>query len=143
MKNNSGIRPCGNRVLVKADDLEETTEAGIVIPQSVKDRHQVSACYGYVIAMGPDCYEHATEKIYHVHDGGREELVERRSKGYSRAFAKPGDRIAFAIYAGLTQTGTDGVEYKIINDEDITALVDEGVTQTSIEGRKGFKAEGL
>ena len=143
MKNESGIYPCGNRVLVRADELKDTTAGGIYLPDEVKNRHQVSACYGYVVAMGPDGYEHVTEKVFHVHDGGREEMVERRAKGYSRAFAKPGDRIAFALYAGLTQTGKDGIEYKIINDEDITCLVDEGVTQTSIEGRKSFKAEGL
>ena len=70
-------------------------------------------------------------------------LTEKHTKGYSQAFAKAGDRIAFAIYAGLTQTGKDGVDYKIINDEDITCLVDEGVTQTSIEGRKGFAPSGV
>jgi len=136
--NESGIYPCGNRALVKADDLEETTEQGIIIPQKVLDRHQVSACYGYVVALGPDCFKHTTENVYRDNAP-----TERRVRGYSEPFAKVGDRIAFAIYAGLTQTGKDGVEYKIINDEDITCLVDEGVTQTSIEGRKGFKAEGM
>ena len=138
MKNKSGIYPCGNRVLVKADELKETTAGGIYLPDEVKDRHQVAACYGYVVALGADAFKHTVEMIT------RENLsTEKRVKGYSTAWAKVGDRIAFALYSGLTQTGKDGVEYKIINDEDITCLVDEAVTQTAIEGRKGFKAKGL
>ncbi len=138
MKNKSGIYPCGNRVLVRPDDVDEMTDGGIYIPPSVTDRHQVSACYGVVIALGPDSFKHSTEDVF---KDGR--LIESRIKGYSGDFAEVGDRIAFAIYAGLLQTGKDGVEYKIINDEDITCKVDEGVTQTSIESRKGIKAQGL
>ena len=144
--NESGIYPCGNRVLVKADELKETTAGGIYLPDEVKDRHQVAACYGYVVALGADAFKHTTEDVYRCSGDYRADSgpkIERRTKGYSEPFAKVGDRIAFALYSGLTQTGKDGVEYKIINDEDITCLVDEGVTQTSIEARKGFKAEGL
>lgn len=142
MKNKSGIYPCGNRVLVKPDAIEETTDGGIYIPPSVTDRHQVSVCYGVVIETGPDAFRHSTEEVW-TEGNGVVSIIERRIKGYEKPFAKAGDRIAFAIYAGLLQTGKDGVEYKIINDEDITCKVDAGVTQTSIEGRIGFKAEGL
>jgi len=140
MKNKSGIYPSGNRVLVKPDDIEEVTDGGIFIPQSVTDRHQLSACYGVVIEVGPDAFRHSTEWTY-VEADDQADIT--KVKGYSAPFAKAGDRIAFAIYAGLIQTGKDGVEYKIINDEDITCKVDEGVTQTSIEGRKGFAPSGV
>lgn len=139
MKNESGIYPCGNRVLVRPDDVEEITDGGIYIPPSVTDRHQISACYGVVIALGVDAFHHSTEIVYDQEN----RQFEKRVKAYSQDFAAVGDRIAFAIYAGLLQTGKDGVEYKVINDEDITCKVDEGVTQTSIEGRKGIKAQGL
>jgi co-chaperonin GroES (HSP10) len=66
---------------------------------------------------------------------------ETRTRGYREPFAEPGDRIAFAIYAGLESTGEDGEKYKVINDTDITAKVSEHVTQTSIEARKPFSAD--
>ncbi len=68
-------------------------------------------------------------------------LKELRIRGYTEPFAAPGDRIAFAIYAGLESTGEDGEKYKVINDTDITAKVSERVTQTSIEARKPFSAD--
>jgi len=133
--NKSGIEPCGNRVLIKPDEIEEVTEGGIVIPSTVKDRHQMSACYGVVVALGPDCFCHTTETTERLIDGGWKE-VERKRTGYGSQWAKPGDRIAFAIYSGLTLTGEDGIEYKLMNDEDITGRVTKSVVQTSIEPRK-------
>ena len=132
MKNKSGIVPCGNHILIKPDALEEKTEGGIVIPAQVLERHEASACYGYVIAVGPDAFIHMIE---------RSSTGETLTKGYAEPFAEPGDRIAFAIYAGLESTGEDGEKYKVINDTDITAKVSERVTQTSIEARKPFSVD--
>ena len=133
--NRSGIIPSGNRVLVKPDEVEDVTPGGIVIPQQVRDKHQMSANYGHVVALGPDCFQHTTATTERLIDGNWK-AVERTVTGYSDTFADVGDRIAFAMYAGLLLTGEDGVEYKLINDEDITARVAEGVTQTTIEPRK-------
>ena len=135
MKNKSGIEPCGNHILIKPDALEEKTEGGILIPEQVLQRHEASACYGYVIAVGPDAFTHVVERNINP---TTQELKELRIRGYTQPFAEPGDRIAFAIYAGLESTGEDGEKYKVINDTDITAKVSERVTQTSIEARKPF-----
>jgi co-chaperonin GroES (HSP10) len=139
MKNKSGINPVGNKILIKPDSLEETTEGGIVIPGQVKDRHDLSACYGYVIAVGPDCFTHTVTDIDRYIDG-RWRPFEQRTVRYSKSWCKPGDRIAFAPYSSAIQTGADGEEYWIINDEDVTALVAEDVTQTTIEARKPYSA---
>ena len=138
MKNDSGITPVGDRVLVKADAVEEVTEGGIVIPQQAKDRHQVSACYGYIVAVGPDCWKHTIERTYKIHENGDRQLVEEKIKGFDQPFAKVGDRVAWALYAGVNNTGEDGQEYTILNDVDITCRVSEKVTQTSIQGRKAI-----
>ena len=140
MENKSGIVPCGNHILIKPDAIEEFTDGGIFIPEQVLQRHEASACYGYVIAVGPDAFTHLTVRKYRVHDNGRGELYEEDVRGYAGSFAAPGDRIAFAIYAGLESTGEDGEKYKVINDTDITAKVSEHVTQTSIEARKPYSA---
>ena len=134
MKNKSGIEPCGSKVLVKPDSLEEMTKGGIILPPNVKTRHEMAACYGYVIAVGPDAFTHVVERTMNT-DGSLKELSVR---GYAEPFAKPGDRIAFAPHSGAVNTGEDGEEYWLIHDEDITAKVSEKVTQTSIEARKPF-----
>ena len=52
MKNNSGVHPRGCRVLVQTDTVEEVTEGGIVIPETVQDRHGLAGCTGVVIDRG-------------------------------------------------------------------------------------------
>lgn len=138
-KNDSGIIPKGDRVLVKADSLDEVTEGGIVIPQSAKDRHEIAACYGYVVDMGPDCWKHTIERTYSIGEDGRRRLVEEKIKGFDEPFAEIGDRVAWAPYSGVKNTGADGEEYTILNDVDITCVVSEHVTQTSLEGRKPIR----
>jgi len=140
MENKSGIVPCGSKVLVKPDSLEEMTSGGIILPPDVKTRHEMAACYGYVIAVGPDAFQHLTVRKYRVHDNKRGELYEEDVRGYKEPFAKPGDRIAFAPHSGAVNTGEDGEEYWIIHDEDVTAKVSKKVTQTSLEARKPYSA---
>jgi len=137
MKNKSGIEPCGSKVLVKPDSLEEMTKGGIILPPNVKTRHEMAACYGYVIAVGPDAFTHRVERLM----SPKGELIEYRVSGYAGPFAEVGDRIAFAPHSGAVNTGEDGEEYWIIHDEDITARVSEKVTQTSIESRKPFSVD--
>ena len=139
--NKSGIEPRGNRVLVQPDTIEEYSAGGIALPEKVREVHDSSASYGVVIAVGPDAWKHTVERVYHLHDNGVRELVEERVTEYSKPFASVGDRIAFAPYVGLDSTGVNGEKYKTINDEDVLALVDEGVTQTSLEARKPLGAK--
>ncbi len=133
--NKSGIFPCGNHILVKADTIEEKTEGGIVLPQSVKEKHQYSVAYGYLVAVGPDAFTHSVELTERWTDNGWK-LHEKKTTKYSQIFAEPGDRISFAIHSGREYFGEDGEEYKVMNDTDITSIVTEGVTATSIEARK-------
>jgi len=140
IKNTSGIYPCHNHILVKPDTLEETTAGGIIVPQQVKAVHEISACYGVVIALGPDCFKHTVTVVEDCDIHGTWRKTERRTTQYSEIFAKAGDRIAFSTYSGLEQMGEDGEKYKTLNDTDITARVSDKVTQTTIEARKPLGA---
>jgi chaperonin GroES len=133
--NESGITPSGNRVIVKPDDVEKVTEGGIIIPDAQADSHQGAQSIGTLIAVGPDSWSHITEKVYRVMDN-QLRLAEVRKKGYSQAFAEPGDRVAFAKFGGLVVVGEDGDQYRILNDEDITAQVNEGVSFSDMNTRK-------
>lgn len=137
--NKSGIMPAGNRVVVMPDEIEETSEGGIIIAPSIKDRHQHAQSIGTLIAVGPDAWRHTTKTVERLIDG-QWKPVERIITGYQGAFAEVGDRVSFAQYTGLQVEGEDGKIYRIINDEDITCCVTEGVSFNDIKSRKRLGA---
>lgn len=130
MKNESGIHPSLDRVLIQPDEIEEKTAGGIIIPDPVGQHHAMAQSIGTFIESGPDAYTHFVEKD----SEGRVISI----RGYSRPAAKPGDRVAFAKYGGLQVEGKDGKVYRLMNDEDVTAVVEEGVNFTDIQSRKAF-----
>lgn len=130
MKNESGIHPSLDRVLIRPDEIEEVTEGGIIIPGSVGELHAMAQSIGTFIAAGPDAYTHFVEKDAE----GRTIKV----RGYAKPAARPGDRVAFAKYGGLQVEGKDGKSYRLMNDEDVTAVVEEGVNFTDLKSRKSF-----
>jgi len=136
--NKSGIFPCGNHVLVKPDIIEEKTKGGIIIPEQERDKYQFSVAYGYVVALGPDCFIHTVEETEKYIGNDRWVPIERKVIKYSEPFAKVGDRISFAIHSGRNYVGEDGEKYVQMNDTDITALVTKRVTATSLEARVAF-----
>ncbi len=133
--NSSGIEPLGNRILIQPDLMDEYSEGGIYIREQDRERHDSSASYGYVVAMGSDAFTHSISVTKRMIDGQLRE-AERTVVGYSGQWVKPGDRIAFSPYVGLDSVGEDGLKYKTINDEDVLCKVTESVTHTSIEARK-------
>lgn len=125
--NTSGIRPVGDRVLVRPDKIE--TKVGLIeIPETVTERHGLAQTIGTVVAIGPDAWTHSVEK----RDGNV------TVKGFHGPFAKVGDKVMFAKYGGLTVRGKDEVEYRIINDIDVTALVDPSLKATDIRSREPY-----
>jgi chaperonin GroES len=125
--NKSGIHPSGDRVLIKPDEIEEKTAGGIIIPGTVGELHAMAQSIGTFIEAGPDAY------IDHVEKDATGQIT--KIIGYKGHFAKPGDRVAFAKYGGLQVTGKDGLAYRIMNDVDVTAVVEEGVDFTDIKSR--------
>lgn len=136
----TGISPSGNRVVVKPDDIEEVTAGGIVIPKAHADKHALAQSTGTLVAAGPDAWKHTVTTTQRLIDGQWKD-VERKITGYSQPFANVGDRVAFAKYGGLQVEGEDGKTYRILNDEDITAVVSDEVDFTDIKSRKRFTDE--
>jgi len=105
MENPSGIIPCGHRVLVEPEEVEVTTDSGIVIATASGERMEAMAqTIGKVIAMGNTCYA-----------------------DQPAPWCQVGDRITFSKYGGLLNTGKDGKKYRVLNDLDIVSIVEEGV----------------
>ncbi len=92
------IKPLGDRVVIKMLESEETTKSGIVLPGSAKEKPQLAE----IVAVGPGA----------VVDGKTVPME-----------VKVGDRVLMSKYAG-TEVKFDGVEYTILKQSDILAIVE-------------------
>ncbi len=92
------IKPLADRVVIKMVEAEETTKSGIILAGSAKEKPQIAE----VIAVGPGG----------VVDG--KEIT---------MYLKAGDRVLMSKYAG-TEVKVDGVEYTILRQSDILAIVE-------------------
>ena len=93
-----GLKPVGDRIVVKALEAETKTKGGIVVPDTAKERPQ----QGKVIAIG----------MGKLLEDGKIRPLE----------VKVGDRILFARYAGTEITVKDE-ELLILREEDVLAVV--------------------
>lgn len=132
MKNESGIHPALDRVLIRPDEIEEVTAGGIIIPGPVGELHAMAQSIGTFIEAGPDAYTDYTE----THRDPSGAVTSMVTRGYSGPAARPGDRVAFAKYGGLQVEGKDGKTYRIMNDIDVTGIAEEGVSFTDLKSRK-------
>ena len=92
------IKPLGDRVLIKQVEAEEKTASGIFLTASAKEKPQVAE----VVAVGPGGMVDGKEVVMIV---------------------KAGDRVITSKYAG-TEVKCDGVEYNIVRQSDILAIVE-------------------
>lgn len=102
MNNPSGIYPKGHRVLIKTDAVEEVTESGIILHNETTKKEQLAEIRGTVIELGSTAYS-----------------------DQKQPWCNPGDKVIFAKYAGLLYDGKDEVQYRVINDLDVVAVIEE------------------
>ena len=93
------IRPLFDKVVLKAAEAEETTKSGILLAGSAKEKPQMSE----VVAVGPGG----------MVDG--KEIVMTLSVG---------DRVIVGKYSG-TEVKLDGVEYMVVSQSDILAVIED------------------
>jgi len=97
-KKGIGVKPLGDRLVVKRLEAEQTTKGGIVLPDSAKEKPK----QGEVVAVG------AGKAL----DSGEVQALQ----------VKPGDRIIFSSYAG-TEVTVAGDDYLIMSESDVLAVV--------------------
>lgn len=114
--NTSGIFPVGYRVLVKPDPLEEKTAGGIIIAEPIREQHDRAQATGRLVAVGAFAW-----------------------KEWPAGWAKPGDRVLFDKYGGTHMTGEDGELYRLLNDQQVTAIVSEKVNLSDFRKREQYK----
>lgn len=105
--NNSGIAPTEYNVLVQPKATEETTKGGVILSQSVQQLDGNAQTRGTIVAMSPMAF---------VNPDWPEDAQ----------LPQVGDAVSYARYAGASSKieGMDGVEYIIIKDKEITAIID-------------------
>ncbi len=92
------IKPLADRVVVKLVEAEEKTKSGLILTASAQEKPQIAE----VVAVGP---------------GG---LVDGKEVFMT---VKVGDKVITSKYSG-TEVKADGVEYIIVRQSDILAIVE-------------------
>jgi co-chaperonin GroES (HSP10) len=104
MDNTSGYSPVEFNVIVKQDDAGAKTKFGLIKPDEVVEREKHGQTQGVLVALSPLAFN---ADIWPA-DMPRPE---------------PGARVAFARHAGTFVNGLDGVEYRVVKDKDIVAVM--------------------
>ena len=92
------LKPLQNRVVIKFVEAEEKTKTGIILTASAQEKPQIAE----IIAVGAGKIE----------DG---KLIPMS--------VKVGDKVIASKYAG-TSVKMDGVEYVVLSEDDILAIVE-------------------
>ena len=94
----SKVQPLADRLVIRANEREEMTVSGIVLPDTAKEKPQE----GTVIAVGPG----------RLNDKGARVALE----------VSVGDTVLYAKYAG-TEVKVDGEDLLILKESDVLAIV--------------------
>ena len=98
-------QPTGWRLLVMPYMGKATTDGGIHVPDSVRDREALSTVVAYVLRVGPLAYEDSTK---FGPDG--------------QPWCKEGDWVCIGRYAGA-RFKIEGGEVRIINDDEVIGTI--------------------
>lgn len=101
--NESGILPLEYFVVIKPDEVEKQTKGGVYLPDQTLERNNQAQMTGILVGIGPLAF------MYEV-DNAR--------------IPQMGERVAFGRYSGHTLKGRDGIEYRVLKDGDLTAIVE-------------------
>jgi chaperonin GroES len=95
------VQPVGDRVLVKREDVDVTSPAGIIIPDTAKTEKSKR---GVIVAVGPGRYGEEADHIPMT--------------------VKVGDRVFFnSGWDNEVKIGTDDEEYFLVRESDILAII--------------------
>ena len=89
------LKPLGDRVVIKPLPKEETTKAGIILPENVSKENKME---GEIVAVG---------------NGAKVQTLK----------LKAGQKVVFSEYGG-SEIKIEDQEYKILNHEDLLAVIE-------------------
>lgn len=92
------IKPVADRIVIKSVEAEETTKSGLILAAASQEKPQIAE----VVAVGPGG----------IIDGNDVKM-----------YINVGDKVIVGKYIG-TEVKIDGVEYVIVKQSDILAIVE-------------------
>jgi chaperonin GroES len=92
------LKPLADRVVVKAEAVEEKTASGIILPDTAKEKPQI----GEVVAVGPGKTSDSGSVI--------------------KMSIKVGDKVLYGKYSG-TEISFENNDYLIMKENDIFAIL--------------------
>tara|TARA_B100001094_G_scaffold244740_1_gene241128 strand:- start:115 stop:399 length:285 start_codon:yes stop_codon:yes gene_type:complete len=92
------LKPLSDRIVVKAQEAEETTSSGIILPDTAKEKPQI----GVVVSVGPG----------KMNDSG--DLI--------KMTLKKNDKVLYGKYSG-TEVNIEGDDLLIMRESDILATL--------------------
>ena len=95
------LKPLGDRLVVQAIEEEETTESGLVLPDTAKEKPQK----GEVLAVGPGKRSEQTGEVIPLD-------------------IKVGDTVVYSKYGG-TEITVGGDDLLILSGRDVLAIVEK------------------
>lgn len=104
--NPSGIYPTEFKVLVRPIPVDEKTKGGIIRIEETREREKFAVQDGWLVAVSPVAFTYADWPV-------------------PTNIPKPGQKVVFTKYAGSARVGKDGVDYRLINDKDVHAVIDD------------------
>lgn len=112
--------PAGHRLLIAVYTPPKRTAGGVLKPDEYHDREQTSAQIGFVVALGPTAYDR------HI------DAPERRDPKYQAGpWVKEHDWVVLPKWervARLRVPGNETLEFRVINDDEIVARLDDPTT---------------
>lgn len=97
---NPGVRPTKYRALILPDIVNDLTPGGIAVPDQSASKAENGQTEGEFISAGGKAFN----------DWAPDEIP------------KQGQRVVFERYAGQMLTGEDGLEYRLMNDDQIVGV---------------------
>jgi chaperonin GroES len=107
-ENKSGCTPIGDKILIMPDIALSQSAGGVHMPDDFKERMQLSTQSGVIVAVGDDAFTWSAD----------------RSRPFGGYKPKVGDRVYYEKYAGAVVNGDDGMDYRLIEDKQIGAVIE-------------------
>ena len=95
------IRPLGDKLLIRLDEVEETTTGGIILQEMSQDK----VTKGTVIAKGKG----------RILPNGEQIPID----------IEVGDKVIFGQYSGLEKVDVEGQELWIVNEVEIKGIIED------------------
>lgn len=103
-KNESGVTPLNDKIIVLMDRVSDKTAGGVDI-SVISERLNMASETGVIVACGDMAFVWSTD----------------RATRWEGEKPVPGDRVIVERYAGTTVLGTDGQTYRVMDDKCVAA----------------------